>query len=95
MIILRKEYQKIINLLENKSNQSSKFKARNLVKINHESIVKYNVNSEIRFKNTMLKSSLCDYSDSNILVKRTVAIVGAGADDVAKEVDERVISKNC
>ena len=95
MIILRKEYQKIINLLENKSNQSSKFKARNLVKINDESIGKYNVNSEIRFKNTMLKSSLCDYSDSNILVKRTVTIVGAGADDVAKEVDEGVISKNC
>ena len=95
MIILRKEYQKIINLLENKSNQSSKFKARNLVKINDESIVKYNVNSEISFKNTMLKSSLCDYSDSNILVKRTVTIVGAGADDVAKEADERVISKNC
>ena len=88
MIILRKEYQKIINLLENKSNQSSKFKARNLVKINDESIGKYNVNSEIRFKNTMLKSSLCDYSDSNILVKRTVTIVGAGA-------DEGVISKNC
>ena len=95
MIILRKEYQKTINLLENKSNQSSKFKARNLVKINDESIGKYNVNSEIRFKNTMLKSSLCDYSDSNILVKRAVTIVGVGADDVAKEADEGVISKNC
>ena len=95
MIILRKDYQKIINLLENKSNQSSKFKARNLVKINDESIGKYNVNSEIRFKNTMLKSSLCDYSDSNILVKRAVTIAGAGADDVAKEADEGVISKNC
>ena len=32
----------------------------------------------------MLRSSLCDYSDSYILISRTIAITGAGADDVAK-----------
>ena len=76
-------------MLENKSNQPSKFKARNWVEINDESIGKYNVNCQIRFKTTMLKSSLCDYSDSNILVKGTVTIAGAGVDDVAREADER------
>ena len=52
------EYQKIINLLENTSNQPSKFRTKNLVEINDESRVTYNTNSQIKFKNTMLKSSL-------------------------------------
>ena len=32
------EYQKIINLLENKPNQSSKFRIKNWVEINDESV---------------------------------------------------------
>ena len=32
----------------------------------------------------MLKSSLCDYSDAYVLVKRDITVVGAGADDVAR-----------
>ena len=46
----------------------------------------------------MLKSSLCDYSDAYILVKRTMTITGAGGDAAAREADERdkeVIFKNC
>ena len=45
----------------------------------------------------MLKSSLCDYSDAYILVKGTITIGGAGADDAARQADERdktVIFKN-
>ena len=45
------KYQKIANLLDyNKSNQSSKFRAKNLVKINDESRGTYNVNSQVKFK---------------------------------------------
>ena len=65
------EYQKIINLLDNASNQPSKFKTKNWVEINDESRRLYNVNSQIKFKTTTLKSSLCDYSDAHILVKGT------------------------
>ena len=46
----------------------------------------------------MLKSSLCDYSDAYILVKRTIAIAGAGDDAAARQTDERdkgVAFKNC
>ena len=46
----------------------------------------------------MLRSSLCDYADAYILVKRTITITGAGEDDAAKRLDERnkgVIFKNC
>ena len=32
--------------------------------MNDESRGKFNNNSQIKFKNTMLKSSLCDYSDA-------------------------------
>ena len=92
------EYQKIANLIDGTSNKPSKFRAINLVEINGESRGVYNVNSQIKFKTTMLKSSLCDYSDSYILVKGTITITGAGADAAARQADERdegVVFKNC
>ena len=58
----------------------------------------YNNSSDIRFKTTMLKSSLCDYSDVNILFKETIAITGAGDDATARQEDEKnkgLIFKNC
>ena len=69
-----------------------------MVEINDESRGAYNVNSQIKFKTTMLKSSLCDYSDAYILVKGKIEIAGAGADAAARQADERnkgVIFKNC
>ena len=91
------EYQKIANLIDDDaSNQPSKFRTRNWVEINDESRLAYNVNSQI--KTTMLKSSLCDYSDAYILVKGTIKITGRGADAAARQADERdkgVSFKNC
>ena len=92
------EYQKITNLLDDSSNKTSKFRWRNWVQINDESRGKYNDEKQIRFKTTMLKSSLCDYSDAYILVKGKIAITRAGADAVARQADERdkgVAFKNC
>ena len=91
------EYQKIANLLEIESNQPSKFRTRNWVEINDESRGTY-TNNDVKFKTTMLRSNLCDYADSYILVKGTITITGAGDDDAAKRLDERnkgVIFKNC
>ena len=48
--------QKISNLLDNASNQPSKFRAKNWVEINDESRGTYTGNS-IRFKTTMLRSN--------------------------------------
>ena len=59
------EYQKI-NLLENTPNQPIKFRTKKCVEINDESRGTYNTNSQIRFKTSMLRSSLCDYSDAYI-----------------------------
>ena len=74
------------------------FRTKNWVEINDESRGTYNVNSQIKFKTTMLKSSLCDYSDAYILVKRKITITGAGDDAAARQADERdkdVAFKNC
>ena len=92
------EYQKIANLIDDTSNQPSKFRTKNWIEINDESRGTYNVNSQIKFQTTMLKSSLCDYSDAYILVKRKITITGAGADAATRQADERdkgVAFKNC
>ena len=46
----------------------------------------------------MIRSKLCDYSDSYILANGTIIITGMEADDAAKRTDERnkvVIFKSC
>ena len=82
------EYQKIANLIDDTSNKPSKFRTKNWVEINDESKGTYNVNSQIQFKTTMLKSSLGDNSDEYILVKGRIAITGAGADARDKQIKE-------
>ena len=90
------EYQKIANLMGGTSNQPSKFRTRNLVEINDESRGAYNVNSQIKFKTTMLKSKFCDYSDAYILVKGTISVNNTAAQGVAADnVNKKVIFKNC
>ena len=68
------EYQEIINLLDNTSNQPSKFRTRNWLEINDESRRTCNVNSQMKFKITVLKSSLCDCSDAYILAKGNITV---------------------
>ena len=83
------EYQKIINFLDNTSNQVSKFRIKNWIEINDQSRAVNNTNRNIRFKTTMLKSILCDYKDAYILVKGRITISGEGADITARLADER------
>ena len=64
------EYQKIANLLDNTPDQPFKFRAKNWVEINDESKESYSTGSDITFKTTMLRSNLCDYADTYILVYR-------------------------
>ena len=91
------EYQKIANLIDdNRLNQPSKFRTRNWVEIDDESRVAYNVNSQIKFKTTMLKSSLCDYSDAYILVKGIITVNNTAAQGAAaNNTNKKVIFKNC
>ena len=92
------EFQKIANLIDDTLNQPSKFRTKNWIEINDESRGTYNVNSQMKFKTTMLKSSLCDYSDAYILVKGKITITGARDDVAARQADERdkgKVFKNC
>ena len=90
------EYQKIANLIDNASNQPSKFKTKNWVEINDESRGTCNVNSQIKFKITMLKSSLCDYSDAYIFGKGTITVNNTTAADAdANNTNKKVTFKNC
>ena len=68
-----------MNLLDNTPNQPSKFRTRNWVEINDDSRGTYNSNSQIKFKTSMLKSSLCDYSDSYIVVSGTISAIALAA----------------
>ena len=65
----------------NASNQPPKFWTKNWVEINDESRGTYSVNRKIDFKASLLRSSLCDYSDAYILVKENVSVNNAGAAD--------------
>ena len=77
------EYQKIINLLDNTPNQPSKFRTENWFEIIDGSYETCNTGSQIKFKTSMIRSSLCDYSDTYILVKGTLTIENAAAKGVA------------
>ena len=83
-------------MLNEGSIKPSKFKTRNWVEINDEARGTYSPNKQIKFKTTMLRSSLRDYSDAYLLVKGNISVnntadAGAGANNTNK----KVIFKNC
>ena len=86
------DYQKIVNLLDDTTNQTSKFRTRNWVEINDESPEKHD-NSNIKFKMSTIKSNLCDYSDAYIPVKGTMTIPNTVA--AVNNTNKKVIFKNC
>ena len=88
------EYQKITNLLDDTTNQSSKFRTRNWIEITDESKGKYD-NSDIRFKTFMIWSNLCDYSDAYILAKVNIPVQKMLAAGVpVNNTDKKVMFKN-
>ena len=85
-------------MLENTPNQLTKFRTKNCVDINYDLRGTYNTNSQIKFKTSMLRTSLCDYNDAYILVNGTITITAAGDNDAARRLDERnkgLIFNNC
>ena len=75
------EYQKVENLLDSTSNQPSKFRTKNWVEINDKSRGTYSVNRQINFKTSMLRSSLCDYSDTYLVLKGNILVNNTAAAD--------------
>ena len=67
------EHHKISNSL-NDSTVSKLF--TKWVEINDLSSGQYSVNKHIRFKISLIRSDLCDYSDAFTVVKGTISITG-------------------
>ena len=83
-------------MLDSASNQPSRFRTKNWVEINDDLRRGYSPNKQIRFKTTMLRFNLCDYSDAYIFGKGSITVnntAGAGAD--ANNTNKKVIFKNC
>ena len=68
------EYLKMTNLLSDRSGRPSKFRTRDWVEINDDIRGAYCPNKQVRFKTAMLRSSLCDYSDTYILLKGNILV---------------------
>ena len=79
------ETQKIVNLLHDSENKSSKFATRKWNIINDQNSGQYGRGNEdendstIRFETKVIKPNLCDYSDAYILVTRDrkIAVIAA------------------
>lgn len=64
----------IISLLDNTTNQRSKSRTKDWVKINGESSKTHNKNSQIKFETTVFKLNLCDNCDSYMLIQLTITV---------------------
>ena len=73
------EYQKITNLFGTTPNEMPRFITKNWVEVHDqlgEANHRYKPNKPIRFKTSMLRSGLCDFSDAYIVVKGEVTVTG-------------------
>ena len=82
------ETQKIVNLLNGSDNENSRFATKKWYIIDCESNDNYSQNDEIKFLTRSTESSLCDYSDADILVKGNISVTPNNA-------GTQVIFKNC
>ena len=78
------ETQKIINLLNDSSNEESKFATKKWYVIDSQTTKgKYKQGDVIKFETETIKSSLCDYSDAFILVTGNITVAANNNTDVA------------
>ena len=76
------EYKNIINLLDTTPNQLSKFRTKILVQINDDPYGMHNTDSQIKFKISMLKSSLSNYSEAIHLLKELSQLENVGLQNI-------------
>ena len=86
------EYQKITNLLGNIPDKVPRFFTKKWIEVHDQSGETYNFNKQIRFKTSMLRSDLCNFSDAYIVVKGIVTVSANERD--GDEMNRLVILKN-
>ena len=94
------ETQKIVNLLNGSENKYSKFATKKWYVIDSETKGSYSHHDPIKFLTKSIESSLCDYSDTYILVTgdtRTIDAAGGNPIQIKQPLDEatQVAFKNC
>ena len=85
-------YQKITNLLGNIPDKVPIFITKKWIEVHDQSGETYNTNKQIRYKTSMLRSDLCDFSDACVVVKGIVAVSANERD--RDEMNRQVILKN-
>ena len=68
------EFNKINNLLGPEHDEVPKFITKKWIELQSQSGTTYNASKPIRFKTSMLRSDLCDYSDAYVWVKGKITI---------------------
>ena len=87
--------QKIINLQVIQQINQLSLEQKNWVEINDESRGMYSLNSQFRFKISILRPSLFDYSDAYILAKGTITVANTAATEAdADNTNRKAILKN-
>ena len=90
--------QKIVNLLNSSDNENSKFVTEKWYIIDSESKDKFSRHNPIKFLTKSIESSLCDYSDTYILVTKNIALKkrnGIDTTHIALGAITQVAFKNC
>ena len=72
--IIKMEHYKISKLLNNST--VSKVVTKKWIEVNDLSSSQYSDNKNVRFKTSMWRSDLCDYSDACIVVKERISVKG-------------------
>ena len=89
------EYQKITNLLGNIPDKVPRFITKKWIEVHDQSGEIYNTNKQIRFKTSMLRSDLCDYSDAYIVVKGKITVSATdGANNIRDKKNRPLAFKN-
>ena len=68
------EFNKINNLLGPAHDKVPRFINKKWIEVQSQSGSTYNTSKPIRFKTSMLRSDLCDYSDAHVWVKGTITV---------------------
>ena len=75
------EYQTIMNLLSTTFDNIPRFITKKWIEVHDQSGESYNINKQIRFKTSMLRGDIYDYSDAYIFIKETITVKGANDRD--------------
>ena len=83
------EFNKITNFLRDSNDKVPKFVTKKWIEIHPQSTKDFKPNKEIKFKTSMLRSDLCDYSEAYVWAKGD-----AIASDIDAEFNKRFAFKN-